>query len=137
MNMRESFRDFLIARGQTFPNDAREIRVLVCGASTFVDQAAPFQFGEGQSAGGDGVILIKHFVGFSVKENAPSPWSTEFNRALSANACGAIACNSVVPTRIFMQGVDRGYVFAKSLARLRRRSQRVVKINIFPAIIGA
>ena len=39
-----------------------------------------FNSANGQPSGGDGVILIKHFVGFSVKENAPIPWCTEFSR---------------------------------------------------------
>src|SRR6267143_1976559 len=83
------------------------------------------------------MILIEHFVGFSVKENAPIPWCTKFNRALGANACGAVAGNSVVPTRILMEGIECVYVFVKSLARLHRRSQRVVEINILAPIISA
>ena len=30
----------------------------------------------GNPRGGDGVILIKHFVRLSIQENAPIPWST-------------------------------------------------------------
>src|SRR5439155_3151955 len=123
--MRRSFRDLLIAPGQTLPDDAREIRILVRGARAFVDQAALFQFGEGQPSSGEGVILIEHLVGFSIKKNAPSPWYTKFNGALGANTCGAVARNSVVPTRLLVQGIQSVYVFAKSLARLIRRSHGV------------
>ena len=127
----------LVAPRQAFPDDAREVRIIGVGTCAFVDQAALFEFGEGESSGGDGVILIKHFVRFSVKENAPIPRRTEFRGALGANACGAIARNSVVPPRILVQDVDGVYVFAKSLARLRCGSQRVVKINIFSPIVSA
>src|SRR5215208_780237 len=122
-----SFRDLLIASRYSLSDDNRKVRILVRGAGAFVNQTALFEFGEGQSASGDGVILIKHLVGLSIKENAPIPWWTEFNRALGANACGAVAGNSVVPTRVLVQGVESVYIFAKSLARLSRRSQRVVK----------
>src|SRR5207249_7326947 len=98
---------------------------------------ALLQFGEGQPSSGEGVILIKHLVGLSIEKNAPIPWCTKFNRALGANACGAVAGNSVVPTRILVQGVDGGYIFAKSLSRLSRGSQRVVRINILAPIISA
>src|SRR6266550_2191778 len=135
--MRRSFRDLLIAPGQTLADDAREIRILVRGARAFVDQAALFQFGEGQPSSGDGVILIEHFVGFSIKKNAPIPWCTKFNRALGANACGAVARNGVVPARLLVQGIESVNVFAKSLARLIWGSQGVVKINILPPIISA
>src|SRR6266550_9475832 len=135
--MRRSFRDLLIAPGQTLADDAREIGVLVRGARAFVDQAALFQFGEGQPSSGQGVILIEHLVGFSIKENAPIPWYTKFNSALGANTCGAVACNGVVPARLLVQGIESVYVFAKSLARLSRGSQRVVKINILAPIISA
>ena len=61
----------------------------------------------------------------------------EFSRALGADTCGAVAGNGVVPTRILVEGVEGVYVFAKSLARLGGRSQRVVKINILAPIISA
>src|SRR5256885_16477203 len=104
--MRRSFRDLLIAPGQTLADDVREIRILVRGARAFVDQAALFQFGEGQPSSGQGVILIEHLVGFSIKKNAPIPWYTKFNRALGANTCGAVARNSAVPTRLLVRGVE-------------------------------
>src|SRR4029079_7544454 len=113
------------------------MRILVRGARAFVDETALFQFGKGQSAGGDGMILVKHFVGFSIKENAPITWCTKLERALGEYACSAIACNSVVPTRILVQGVEGVYVFAKSFASLRGRGQRVVKINVLASIVSA
>jgi hypothetical protein len=61
---------------------------------------------KGSLPGSDGVMLIKHFVGFSVKENAPIPWCAELSRALGANACGAVACNGVVPTRTLVQNAS-------------------------------
>ena len=131
------FRDLLIPPRQTLADDAREIWILIRGAGTFIDQASLFQFGEGQSAGGDGAILIQHFVGLSIKQNAPIPRFTEIRRALGAEACSAIAGNSVVPTRSLVQSVYGTYVFAKSLLRLGRGSQRVVKINILALIISA
>ena len=56
--------------------------------------------------------------------------------ALGSNACGAVARKGIVPSWILAQSVDGVYVFAKSLARLRRGSQRGVKINILSPIIS-
>src|SRR5215472_5653917 len=127
----------LVLLGQPFPDCAREIRVLIRSAGAFVDQAALFEFGKRQTACGDGMVLIKHFVRLTIKENAPIPGFPELNCTLCANACGAVACNGVVPTRILVQDVESTYVFAKSLLRLCRRSQRVVKINILATIVSA
>src|SRR5437867_1774908 len=122
---------------QTFANQAREIRIIIGGAGACIDQAAVFEFGERKSPGSNCVILIKQFVGFSVKKNAPIPSYAEFGRALCADTCGAVLCNRVVPPRILVECVECTYVFAKSLARLLGRSQRVVKINILPSVVRA
>lgn len=41
-----------------FADQAREIRVFVRGAGALVDQAALFEFAEGQSNGGDGMTVL-------------------------------------------------------------------------------
>jgi len=47
----------LVASRQPFPDDAREILIIVGRTCAFVDQAALFEFGEGKSSSSDGVIL--------------------------------------------------------------------------------
>src|SRR5439155_20188926 len=114
--------DFLvIVLRQTFANYAREIRILVRSACAFVDQAALLEFAEWQPRGGDGVILIKHFVRLSIQRMRQSHGARNL-AALGSNACGAVARKGIVPSWILAQSVDGVYVFAKSLARLRRGS---------------
>src|SRR6266513_249227 len=55
----------LVVLRQLFPDQAREIWVLVHGAGALVDQAALLEFAKRQSTRGDGVTFIKHFVGFT------------------------------------------------------------------------
>src|SRR5206468_7533756 len=109
----------LVAR-QLFPDQAREIWVLVHGAGALVDQAALLEFAKRQSTRGDGVTFIKHFVGFPINEHTPIPWRAMARRTLGTDVCGAIRRDGVIPARMIVEHVKGVYVFQKPHARLCR-----------------
>src|SRR5437667_892749 len=78
----------LLALRQLFPDQPREIWVLVHGAGALVDQAALLEFAKRQSTRGDGVTFIKHFVGFPINQHSPIPWRALARRTLGTDACG-------------------------------------------------
>src|SRR5215831_15939172 len=92
----------LISLRQPFPDRAREIWVLVCSAGAFVDQTALLQLSERQPTGGDGVVLVKHFVGRAVNEHSPIPWCALVDCSLRADGRRAVARNSIVPARMLV-----------------------------------
>src|SRR5262252_9270507 len=96
-----------------------------------VDQTAFLKLSKRQSTGGNGVVLIKHFVCLTVKKNSPIPWDALLNVTLRANGRRAVTCNRVVPARMLVHKVERVYIFAKSFARFVCGLQCPVKINIF------
>ena len=49
--------NLLVALRQPFPDDAREILIIVGGTCAVVGKTALFEFGEGKSSSSDGVIL--------------------------------------------------------------------------------
>ena len=56
----------LVALRQLFPDQAREIWVLVHGAGALVDQAALLEFAKRQSTRGDEVTLVEQLVAFTI-----------------------------------------------------------------------
>src|SRR5437899_10926352 len=79
-----------------------------------------------------------HFVRFTINLYSPIPWLALLDCSLRANASGAVACNGIVPMRMISQLVHRVDVFQKAAARLCRRRQGSVEINVFAMpIIGA
>src|SRR5215471_12012183 len=83
------------------------------------------------------MMLIKHFVRLTVKENSPVPWDALLNVTLRSNAGRTVTCNRVVPARMLVHSVEGAYVFAKSFARFVCGLECPVKINIFPSIVAA
>src|SRR4029450_1017619 len=110
----------LISLRQVLPDGAREIWILVRGGCALIDQAALFEFAKRQVTRGDGVTFIGHFVGFAFNEHPPIPWRALVDGTLSANVRRAVTCDSVVPTWMIPERVDRIDVFQKPRARLRR-----------------
>jgi hypothetical protein len=110
---------------------AREVWVFVGRACAFVDPTALLEFGERETAGGDEVALIQHFVTLAIEQDAPIPRHSLVGGTLGADARGAVGGDGIIPAWMSAEGVERMYVFEESLTGLRLRSQDAVEIDIF------